>query len=277
MWHMMLEQGINKDARTDSGDFRMKFLVDGEEQIFSILEESDFFRMKVCKSEVEEDHVEEFMDKTVEWLSTNPEKGILIDLEGVQSVCSDFTVALTRYYENVKRRGLYVRFVNVDPGIKPYVEVSNITVVMAIPKKSVINAREVLGDLTNNLSDKELMKKYKLSPRGLKSLYKKLLGKGLLFRRALAQRIGIGTRDLSLVLETQDAKRVTVNASDVLNSLCNGMTDAELMREYRLSPRGLQSLFRKLYNEGLISKATLMRTKGSSEKDLTFSHKGEMD
>jgi hypothetical protein len=80
---------------------QMKFLFESEEQIFSLLEESDFFRMKVGKSEVKEDHVEEFMDKTVEWLSTNPKKGILIDLEGVKSVCSDFTVALTRYYENI--------------------------------------------------------------------------------------------------------------------------------------------------------------------------------
>jgi anti-anti-sigma regulatory factor len=261
----MQEQGINKDARMDPEEFRIKFLVESEEQNFSLLEESDFFRMRVCRSEVKEDHVEEFIDKTVEWFSTNPAKGILIDLEGVKSVCSDFTVALTRYYEKVKKRGLYVRFVNVDPRIKPYVEVSNITVVMAIAKKTVISARAVLRDLTDNLSDEDLMKKHKLSLRGLKSLYKKLLGKRLVRRQALARRIEGQTKDLSSIFETQDAKTVEVNASDVLNSIANGMTDAELMREYRLSPRGLQSLFRKLYNKGLISKATVMRRKGSSE------------
>ena len=52
----------------------MKFLFESEEQIFSLTEESDFFRMKVGKSEVKEDHVEEFMDKTVEWLSHEPGK-----------------------------------------------------------------------------------------------------------------------------------------------------------------------------------------------------------
>ncbi len=262
----MQEQGINKDARMDSEDSRIKFLVESEEQIFSLLEESDFFRMRVCQSEVKKDHVQEFIDKTVEWFSTNPAKGILIDLEGVKSVCSDFTVALTRYYEKVKRRGLYVRFVNVDPRIKPYVEVSNITVVMAIAKKTVISARAVLRDLTDNLSDEDLMKKHKLSLRGLQSLYKKLLGKRLVRRQALARRIEGQTKDLSSVFETQDAKTVEVNASDVLKSIANGMTDAELMREYRLSPRGLQSLFGKLYNKGLISKATFMRRKGSSEE-----------
>jgi hypothetical protein len=88
---------------------------------------------------------------------------------------------------------------NVDPRIKPYVEVSNITVVMALPKKPVISARAVLRDLTDNLSDEELMKKHKLSLMGLKSLYKKLLGKRLVRRESLARRIEGQTKDLSLI------------------------------------------------------------------------------
>jgi anti-anti-sigma regulatory factor len=247
----------------------MKFLFVDEEEIFSLVEESDFFRMKVCKSEVKEDHVEEFMDKTVEWLSTNPQKGILIDLEGVKSVCSDFTVALTRNYEDIKRRGLYVRFVNVDPKIEPYVDVSNITVVMAIPDKPVISARVLLGDLANDLSDKELMKKHNLSRNGLKRLYEKLLGKGQMFRRALARRMGVTTGDLTVASETKKAKKVTVHASNVMKDLANEMSDTEIMRAYKLSPRGLQSLFRKLYNKGLISKATFMRRKRSLRKIST--------
>jgi len=245
----------------------MKLLVDGVEEIFSLVEETDFFRINCGSSEVKEEHVEEFTDKTVEWLSSSPKKGILIDLEGVRSVCSDFTVALTRYYENVKRRGLYVRFVNVDPRIKPYVEVSNITVVMTRPQKLMISMRELVGDLKNNLSDDELMKKHNLSPRGLKKLYKKLLATGLEFPIAIERRIGAQRTSLTVVLETRDAKRVTIHASAVLNSLSNGMTDAELMSNYRLSPRGLQSLYRKLYNKGLISKSTFMQRKASSEKN----------
>ena len=222
--------------------------------------------MKFGASNIKEEHVEEFMDMTVEWLSTSPEKGILIDLEGVKSVCSDFTIALTRYYENVKRHGLYVRFVNVDPEIKPYVEVSNITVVMTRPEKLTISAREVMGDLQKDLSDNELMKKHNLSARGLKKLYKKLLTKGLDFRRALEQRIGGQGAGVSLVLKTKDAKRVTVKASDVLKSISNGMTDGDLMSPYKLSPRGLDSLYMKLNNLGLISESTFTRRKASTEK-----------
>jgi anti-anti-sigma regulatory factor len=241
----------------------MKRLMNGEEQIFSLTEETDLFRLKIDISELKEKHVEEFMDMTVEWLSTNPQKGILIDLEGVKSVCSDFTVALTRYYENVKRHGLYVRFVNVHPAIQPYVEVSNITVVMTRPTKLTISARELVGDLENNLSDNELMEKHNLSPRGLKKLYKKLQAKGLEFRGKLERRIKGQRADLSLVLETKDAKGVTINASDVLKSLSNGMTDEQLMSQYKLSPRGLQSLYTKLTKSGLISESALRRRKAS--------------
>jgi anti-anti-sigma regulatory factor len=241
-------------------------LIDGEEQIFSLTEETDLFRLRIGTSEVKEKHVEEFMDKTVEWLSTNPEKGILIDLDGVKSVCSDFTIALTRYYENVKRHGLYVRFVNVDPDIQPYVDVSNITVVMTRPKRLTISAREVMGDIESNLSDNELMKKHNLSPRGLMKLYKKLRAKGLEFRGALERRIGGQRTDHNLVLQTKDAKKVTVNASDVLKSLSNGMTDDQLMSHYKLSLRGLQSLYLKLNNLGLISESTLRRRRDSWEK-----------
>jgi DNA replication initiation complex subunit (GINS family) len=36
----MQEQGVNKDARMDSEDSRIKFLVESEEQIFSLLEKA---------------------------------------------------------------------------------------------------------------------------------------------------------------------------------------------------------------------------------------------
>jgi predicted transcriptional regulator len=116
------------------------------------------------------------------------------------------------------------------------------------------------------------MKKHNLSPRGLKRLYKKLLDKGQIFRRALARRMGLSTYEFTVACEAKKAKKVTVAASDVLKKLANEMTDTELMREYKLSPRGLQSLFRKLYNNGLISKTTFLRRKGSSGKIPTSRH-----
>jgi anti-anti-sigma regulatory factor len=245
----------------------MRFLFDDEEMIFSLVEEPEFFRMKVDSSEIDEDHVEQFTDKTVEWLSTNPEKGIQIDFEGVKSVCAGFAVALNRYYEDIKRRGLNVRFVNVDPLIEPYVDVTNITVVMRLPEKPILSARELLEDFANDLSDKELMRKHGLTSRGLASMYRKLLRKGLISRRALARRMGVEAREITVALECIGYKKVVVDAVDVIKDLEAEVSDIELRRKYRLSPRGLQSLLRKLYRKGLVSKAALLRRKELSAKN----------
>ncbi|HMK34835.1 MAG TPA: hypothetical protein VK463_07205 [Desulfomonilaceae bacterium] len=239
----------------------MKFLFEDAESIFSLEEEAKSYRLKIEKSEIEEDHVEEFMDKTVEWLSSNPEKGLLIDFQGVKAVCADFTVALNRYYVDIKGRGLNVRFVNVDPLIEPYVDISNITVVMTIPDKPVLSARQLLQDLANGLSDKELMRKHGLSRKGLASLFRKLLRKGLISRRALARRIGVETKELTACLEGLSTRKLVVDAADVVRDLTENLSDTELMKKYRLSPKGLQSLFKKLYRNGLVSKSTLLRRK----------------
>ncbi len=242
-----------------------RFYVD-EEFAISLVEESEFFRLRIQTPEVTEYHVEEFMDTTVEWLSTNPQKGILIDFNGVKSICGDFAVHLARYYADIKRRGLHVRFVNVDPAIEPYVDVSNITVVLSdvTLQKPVVNARQILDDLAN-LSDRQIMKKHGLSEKGLASMFRKLLRKGLISRSALAERLGVETGEISVSLEGLALGKAVVNAADVLGDIADNMTDTEIMHKYRLSRKGLQSLMRKLYQRGLISKVTLQRRKGLSK------------
>jgi anti-anti-sigma regulatory factor len=238
----------------------MKFLFDDHDMIFSLVEEPDAYRLKVERHEISEEHVEEFMDKTVEWLSSNPEKGILIDFEGVTSVCTNFTIQLTRYYEDIKSKGLNVRFVNVAPSVEPYIDVSNITVVMSIPDKPVLSAKELLKDLSDNLTDRQLMQKYSLSQRGLASMFKKLLRKGLISRRLLAKRLGIETYEITTFLEGKTHK-ASVDAADVLKDIADDVSDADLMKKYRITKKGLQSLFNKLYRRGLVTKATMLRRK----------------
>lgn len=236
-----------------------------EELVFTVTEEPESYRMRVQTAEVEEHHVEEFMDTTVEWLSTKPEKGILIDFTGVKTICADFAVQLASCYENIKRRGLPVRFVNVDPAIEPYIDVSNITVVMSVPvlEKPKVSAKMILEDLSRNLSDKELMKKHGLTSKGLASMFRKLLIKGLITREALAKRLGVDDDEITLVLEEigSDLNKPIVDASEVLKDIAGNMTDEELMQKYRLSAKGLQSLMMKLYRRGLLSKSTLLTRK----------------
>lgn len=244
-----------------------RFYVDDDFSI-SLVEESGFFRMKIQTPEVEEHHVEEFMDTTVEWLSTNPTKGILIDFDGVKAVCGDFAASLARYYEDIKRRGLYVRFVNVDPAIEPYIDVSNITVVLHRPiinNKAVVSAKEILKDLSNNLSDRDLMKKHGLSEKGLAKMFRKMLNMGLISRRALAQRMGVETGDVTEGLKGILYNKPVVNAAEVLQDLADNMPDSEIMHKYRVSPKGLRSIMKKLYDRGLISKVTLKRRKRLTE------------
>ena len=73
---------------------RRKYYFEDEETAFSLVEEHGFYRLRVERSAIEDKHVEEFLDRTVEWLSRNPDKGILIDFKGVKSVCNEFAIHL---------------------------------------------------------------------------------------------------------------------------------------------------------------------------------------
>jgi DNA-binding HxlR family transcriptional regulator len=237
-----------------------KYYVEDDELAFSVVEEPEFFRLRVLRSQIDEDAVEDFLDTTVEWLSSNPTKGILIDFSGVRSVCPAFTIELQRNFEEIKSHGLYVRFVNVDPSIEPYIDVQNITIVMnVLEDKPVLSARDVLRDLAHNVSDDELMRKHGLSPKGLKSMYRKLLRKGLLSKHILAKRAMPDQLETPVQNPGNDSKKPSVNAWDVLKDLEDGMPDSGLMQKYRLSPKGLDSLMRKLKEKGLISKQQLAK------------------
>jgi anti-anti-sigma regulatory factor len=239
-----------------------KFYVD-EPTVFSLVEETEFFRLKVLTSHIEDEHVEEFLDTTVEWLSTNPAKGILVDFSGVKSVCDDFSFHLSSYYEDIKARGLYVRFVNVAPSIEPAVEVSNITRVINLEDlnlghgKVSVSAKEILEDLAARLPDRELMKKHSLTLKGLSSVYRKLLNRGLITRRFLARRMGIETRDITIHLAGKGSSKVRISSAQVVDDISNSLSNHELMSKYRLSPRGFRRLLQKLYDKGLLSRSEL--------------------
>jgi anti-anti-sigma regulatory factor len=240
---------------------RKKYYFDDDESAFSLVEERRFYRLRVEQPAIEEEHVEEFLDRTVEWLSRNTEKGILIDFKGVKTVCTEFARHLGAYYQNVRDKGLPVRFVNVDPQIEPLVRRANISVVLDLSSdKPVVSAREMLEDLANNLSDEELMKKHGLSAQGLASLFRKMLRKGLISRHSLATRMGVENCEITINLNGK-ASKLRVSATDVLKDLGDDASNEELMHKYKLSPKGLRSLFTKLHRKGLISKATLDRTK----------------
>ncbi len=62
--------------------------------------------------------------------------------------------------------------------------------------------------------------------------------------------------------------RIRLDAKDVLTDLRQGMGDSEIMEKYNLSARGVQSLFGKLVESGLIDKAELENRAASPNRTV---------
>jgi len=109
---------------------------------------------------------------------------------------------------------------------------------MAEVKK--IEALEALVDLRSGITKSQLMEKYGLSDRGLKSLLTKLKG--------VLSEYSVENRNRS---ELPSVER-EINAKDVLRDLRAGCSDKALMEKYKLSPPGLDSLKTKLREANLL-------------------------
>jgi uncharacterized protein (DUF433 family) len=256
----------NFNGDIDTSHFRAvltvkKYFYEDRKPAFSLTEEPAHFRLKIEQSEIEEHHVEEFLDKTVEWLSANSEKPLLIDFEGVKWVCSDFTAHLAEYCRDAKAKGFIVELVNVGPAIQPYVDGGTIVTVPFTPRRSVlsISTKQVLEDIEGNLSNQDLMDKYGLSLRGLASLFKKLLNKGLITRRYLEERTAQQEGPIEIDLDGDDFLKTVVPALDVLKDIADDMSNEMLMKKYGLSEKGLNSMWEKLSVGNLISEETLRK------------------
>jgi hypothetical protein len=238
-----------------------KFYYEDQHSAFSLVEESGCFRIKMERPEIEEQHVEEFLDKTVEWLSSNPDKSMLIDFHGVKWACSDFMAQVTKYYEDTRAKGLAISLVNVDPTIKPFLNGVGTQAALVRSERPVlsVSTREALDDVRNKLSDEEMREKHGLSERGLRSLFKKLVAKGVITREELQERERNKSLDLVFEDEHPESKTMKIAAVDLLKDVAQGMTNEALMRRYNLSAKGLQSALNKLYAKGLVSKDTLLK------------------
>jgi len=99
-------------------------------------------------------------------------------------------------------------------------------------EKTKIKAKEALEDIRAGTDDISLMKKYKLSAKGLQSLFKKLGHAGIIKH---------------------------VNASEVLADLRSGSSRDDLMKKYSLTQQGMENLFQELDRAGIL--------KTSAERD----------
>ncbi len=102
--------------------------------------------------------------------------------------------------------------------------------------KVKIDAHDVVHDIRAGLNDTDLMRKYKLTAKGLQSLRSKLFEHGLITREELGQE-----------------PVQTISAREAMRDVRAGLDDFALMKKYDLSPKGLQSLLNQLVKSGALS------------------------
>ncbi len=133
---------------------------------------------------------------------------------------------------------------------------------MAKPK---IDAKQALEDIRSGIDDQTLMDKYRISAKGFQSLFRKLIDLGVITQQEIDQRTSESFGDVSI---THDLKQQTgpspasgrgrmVNAAEASRDIRSGMSEADLMEKYRLSSKGLQSLFGQLLEAGVVSQRDL--------------------
>jgi hypothetical protein len=140
--------------------------------------------------------------------------------------------------------------------------------------KKRVSAKEAAAAIRAGMDDTALMERYNLSSDGLQSLIDKLVHAGFVDLGEIENRLpGI----FGAVTVSESAINLTgggagngaersgnqssplVNAQEAAGEIRLGMNDNQLMEKYRLTFKGLQSLFSKLMAAKLITQADLVR------------------
>ena len=115
--------------------------------------------------------------------------------------------------------------------------------------KRRISAKGVISDLRSGMDNAALMKKYRLSPSGLQSVYDKLLSSGAIDLSEVRDRMPGKWGTIPIREET--VLRL-INVQEAARDIRSGLDDGSMMRKHRLSFKGLQDLFGKLVDMGAI-------------------------
>ncbi len=147
-------------------------------------------------------------------------------------------------------------------------------------KKRKISAREAVADIRSGMVDSALRNKYGLSGDGLQSLLDKLIKEGFLDLGELRSRLSgfMGTvvvpeSDIfsekggvkDQPLKSKSAR--TINMQEAARDIRSGMDDSALADKYRLTTKGLTSLYDKLLSLGVITQMDLDRRRLGVEDD----------
>ncbi len=137
--------------------------------------------------------------------------------------------------------------------------------------KRRIEVDVALNDIRSGMDDASLMQKYRVSARGLQSLFSKLVRAGAIQLAELDQRMPAfmgtffvpeegpngGTGPTGPEPPVSTATGPSIDLDKALKDIRDGMEDSDLMEKYRLSSQGLESLFDYLVSTGLITRMEL--------------------
>lgn len=150
-----------------------------------------------------------------------------------------------------------------------------------IVEKKKVSAKEAVADIRSGMSDAAIMSKYLLSNAGLQSLFDKLVTAGYIDLSELLERTAafLGTVDITEsfpppeAINAEDGRQpfksraaTRVNAQEAARDIRSGMDDFALMQKYQISAKGIQSLFNKLIEVGLVRQTDLDR------RNIGFEH-----
>jgi len=135
-----------------------------------------------------------------------------------------------------------------------------------------IGAREAVRDIKSGMSDTDLMEKYKLTSKGLESLFRKLVEAKLLEESFLLNRSGHKSagegpkpeQSQSPVPKSKpdDREEPSELALAILQDINDGRHDAEIMRRNEVSPSVLKQIREQLVQSGLLAGAEVSPTEG---------------
>jgi hypothetical protein len=143
-------------------------------------------------------------------------------------------------------------------------------------EKPKIAVGGVLREIRSGTDDSALMQKYHLSAKGLQSLFQKLVEKGLITATEIEQRTPASGSSLGQPSKQSDKKGALINPADAVRDIRSGMHDFDLMEKYRLSAKGLQSLFEHLVKAGLMEQAEFDRRMPSFDQTVEIIPRGKL-
>jgi len=119
-------------------------------------------------------------------------------------------------------------------------------------KRTKVAGSQAVNDIRTGMDDADLMEKYRLSAKGLQSMFRKLLEMGRIEPSEMLQRIATGRESDWHPAGSLGRERHDIDISAVIRDIRTGVHDFDLVEKYDLSLRGLQELFDQLVRSGLL-------------------------